>query len=76
MVLDGQLDHFQARRPREQALSALVRRVVGGDEHDPIEREGLSRGLGQQEVAEVDWIERPAKHPNSHHLVGSTARRQ
>jgi hypothetical protein len=59
MAGDGDPDHFQAVGHRGPA-PRLVRRGPGEYEPDPIQAAHLATLLGQDQVAEVDRVERPA----------------
>ena len=63
----GHLEAMSDRRP----VSPLVRRSAGDDEPDPVEPAGLAALLGQDQVAEMDRVERAAEKPQSHGVENS-----
>ena len=62
---DGQLDHGDAGISRGEAPIMLVRRIARGDEIDDLQPELIARFLGQDQMPDMDRIERPAQHPDT-----------
>ncbi len=65
---NGDPRHLQAigdRRP----LSFLMRRRAGDHEPDAIQRARLAALLGQNQMAQMDRIKRPAEQPQSHRFT-------
>ena len=58
----GHLQAMGDRRP----VAPLVRRRAGDHEPDPVQAARLAALLGQDQVAQVDRVERPAEKPQSH----------
>ena len=66
MPRDREADHLEPVRPVRELPARLVRRVRGGNEQNPLERERLADFLGGAQVPDVDRIERAAEDADPH----------
>ena len=66
MIPDGQLDEPESHGAREKITSLLMWWLTGRNKEDAIELERLSRSLSQEQVADVNGIERAPKDAQSH----------
>ncbi len=66
MILNRQADQGKACLAIEQAVGGFVRRGRGGDEPDGIKSALLTSRLGQQQVAHMNRVERPAQNAEPH----------
>src|SRR5207245_3362177 len=63
---DSQTHHLQPVLRRNEIGRRLVGRVAGRDEEDGVEAEAAARGLGDEQMAPMDGIERAAVQPELH----------
>ena len=66
MAGDRELEHLGPLVARRDRFGRLVRRIAGGNEPHLVEPALLAAPLGQEQVSEVDRIERSAEKTESH----------
>ncbi len=74
MVPDRQLHQFETDGTRKDSFGVLMRRLVHGNEEDPVQPELIACGLCKEEMAPMDRVEGAAQDPELHYRRGSHQR--